>query len=129
MRVYLEGLAERSGLSVSLKIDDDLGRLPQDVETTIFRIVQESLTNVRRYARNAKAAVLIRRETGNIRVEIRDEGPGIQGFTSLDDQTFRTGVGIQGMRERTRQLNGQFELLSGPGGTAVRVLIPSQKPS
>jgi PAS domain S-box-containing protein len=129
IRVYLEGLAERSGLSVSLKIDDDLGRLPQDVETTIFRIVQESLTNVRRYAQTSKAAVLIRRESGNIQVEIRDEGRGIQGFTSLDDQTFRTGVGIQGMRERTRQLNGQFELLSGPGGTTVRVLIPSQQPS
>jgi signal transduction histidine kinase len=125
IRTYLEGLAERGGLSVNLRIDDDLAGLPQDVETAIFRIVQESLTNVRRYAQTKTATVLILREDGNIRVEIRDEGKGIPGFISVDDQTFRKGVGIQGMRERTRQLKGHFELLSGPAGTAVRVLLPS----
>jgi PAS domain S-box-containing protein len=124
LRIYLEGLAERGGLFVTLKIEDDLTGLPKDVETTIFRIIQESLTNVRRYAETRTAVVLIRRESENIRVEIRDDGRGILGFTSLDDQTFRTGVGIQGMRQRTRQLKGRFELVSGPGGTTVRVLLP-----
>jgi signal transduction histidine kinase len=101
-----------------------LEKLAREIETAIFRIVQESLTNVYRYARTKTATVLIRREPGNIRVEIWDEGRGIQGFTSLDDPTFKSGVGIRGMRERTRQLEGQFELLSGPGGTTVRVLLP-----
>jgi signal transduction histidine kinase len=124
LRSYVEGLAERGGLSVKLDLGPDLRRGPPEIETAIFRIVQESLTNAYRYAQTKTAAVLIRRESGTIRIEIRDEGRGIQGFTSLDDPTFKMGVGIRGIRERARQLKGQFELLSGPGGTTVRVLLP-----
>jgi PAS domain S-box-containing protein len=119
---YMDGVRERSGLTVFLQIDPELGRLSQDLEIAVFRIVQEALTNILRHARTSEAFVRIHLELASLLVEIEDRGRGIADFTSLDRQ--RMGVGLRGMRERVRRLSGQFQVLSGNNGTTVKATFP-----
>lgn len=126
LRQYTEGLFDRSGLAVHLQIDSNLRRLPRDVEATVFRIVQEALTNVHKHA-NAKAAtVQIAFGADRIHLVIEDKGTGIPGFLSLDSPNTRLGVGIQGMRERVRHLNGTFTIQSNTSGTVVSATLPAK---
>jgi len=122
LNIYLEGIKERSGLNVFLEIDSDLGRLSQDLEMAVFRIVQEALTNIHRHARTSEAFVRIHLELTSLSVEIKDQGQGIANFTSLDRQ--RLGVGLRGMRERVLRLSGQFQVRSGKNGTTVKATFP-----
>jgi signal transduction histidine kinase len=124
LRFYVEGLADRSGLMVELRVDPNLQRLPREVETTVFRIVQEALSNVHRHSKAKAAAVRVGLSSNGISVQIQDQGQGIPGFTSLDQTKFKVGVGIQGMQERIRQLKGTFEIKSGPGGTTLTAVLP-----
>jgi signal transduction histidine kinase len=122
LRVYIEGMRERMGLTVFLEIDPDLGRLPQDLEMAVFRIVQEALTNIHRHARTSEAFVRIHLELTSLRVEIEDRGQGIANFASLNEQ--RMGIGLTGMQERVLSLSGQFEVRSGEKGTMVKATFP-----
>jgi PAS domain S-box-containing protein len=124
LRWYVEGFAERSGVQVDLQLDGDFPRLSQEFETTIFRIVQESLTNIHRHSGSKSAALRIEHRLGNTRVEIRDEGRGIAQFDYSKNRPLKVGVGIQGMQERVRQLRGEFEIKSGKSGTTVVVVLP-----
>jgi PAS domain S-box-containing protein len=127
---FVEGFAERSRIPVDLKLAPDLGRLAPDLETTIFRVVQECLTNIHRHSGSPTAGITIRREGGNIRVEIRDWGKGMSlPFRTASSGSIRTGVGIQGMKERVRQLRGGFEMQSGSSGTLVTVRLPEESAS
>jgi PAS domain S-box-containing protein len=126
LRWYVEGFAERSGIKVDLQLDSNLPRLPQEVETTIFRIVQESLTNIHRHSGSKIASLRIEHGPQNTRVEIRDEGKGISQFDTAKNMPARAGVGIQGMQERVRQLQGKFEMMSGEKGTAIIVVLPNR---
>jgi signal transduction histidine kinase len=125
LRWYAKGFAERSGIEVEIEIPEDFGRASQEIETTVFRIVQEALTNVHRYSGSRTAKIRLRRKDGQISAEVRDEGcglamPGLAGIWHGPP-----GVGIAGMRERVKQLNGVFELESAPGtGTTVRATLP-----
>jgi len=119
---YIEGMRERSGLSVSVEIDPGLGRFSKDLETAVFRIVQESLTNIHRHAQTGEAFVRIYRNFTSLQVEIEDRGQGIKDFTSPNKQ--RIGVGLKGMRERVRQLFGHFDVRSGTNGTTVTATFP-----
>jgi signal transduction histidine kinase len=125
LRWYVEGFAQRSGIEVALELDSTLPRLPQEVETTVFRIVQESLTNIHRHAGAKKASLTVTHDQENTRVEIRDEGRGIAGFDRPQKTPMRVGVGIQGMQERVRQLRGKLEIESGEKGTKVSVVLPN----
>ena len=124
IRWYVEGFAERSGIQVDLELDPSLPRLPQEVETTIFRIVQESFTNIHRHSGSKKASLRIVHTPKHTRVEIRDEGRGITPFNVAKSLPIRAGVGIQGMQERVRQLHGKFEIQSGQNGTTIVVALP-----
>ncbi len=125
LRLYFEGMEERSGLVVTLDLDPRLNRLPDEVELTIFRVVQEALTNIHRHAQTNAASVRIFCDDGtNIQLEIQDRGKGIVGFTSLDSSALKVGVGMRGMRERIRQLNGQFEIVSDQNGTTLSASLP-----
>jgi signal transduction histidine kinase/DNA-binding response OmpR family regulator len=126
LRWYVEGFADRSGIQVDLQLDSKLPRLPQEVETTIFRIVQESLTNIHRHSGSKKASLRIDHDVESTRVEVRDEGKGISQFNSVKNMPIRAGVGIQGMQERVRQLQGKFEIKSGQTGTTVIVTLPNR---
>ncbi|HVO64804.1 MAG TPA: PAS domain S-box protein [Terriglobales bacterium] len=125
IRWYVERFSQRSKISVELHLASDLGRLPRDSETTIFRIVQESLTNVHRHSGSSTAEVRLTRQFGRIRVEICDNG---KGLASNNYHTYSgmvtPGVGIQGMRERVRQLGGQFDIRSGASGTSIVATLP-----
>jgi PAS domain S-box-containing protein len=125
VRWYVEGFAERSRIPVDLQLSPDLGRLSSDLETTIFRIIQEALTNVHRHSGSAIAAISITRTDNEVCLEVRDEGKGLSRDGRIKVQSPpRTGVGIQGMRERVRQLGGTFDIQSGPSGTSVVASFP-----
>jgi signal transduction histidine kinase len=125
LQQYVEGLFERSGLAVNLQIDPALERLPREVEATVFRIVQEALTNVHRHANTKTSVVRIRTSLNGIAVEIQDKGCGIPGFKSIDNPNVKLGVGIQGMRERVRHLRGSFDVQSSSSGTTINVVLPA----
>jgi PAS domain S-box-containing protein len=122
---YVRGFAERSGIQAIFEVPQDFQRLPQAIETTIFRIVQEALTNVHRYSGSRTAVVRLNAEAGRIHIEIADDGCGLPVISREGSKVIRFGVGIAGMRERVLQLNGKFEIEGTPGrGTTVRVELP-----
>jgi signal transduction histidine kinase len=126
LKWYFEGFAERSNIRVDLELDSKLPRLSQEMETAIFRIVQESLTNIHRHSGSASAAIRVSHDSGKTRVEIEDTGRGIDQFDAKRNLPIKLGVGVQGMQERVRQLRGQFELQSSPRGTKVAIVLPNQ---
>jgi len=132
LRLYLEGFTERSKIDVNFDIPDDFGRLSQDLETAIFRVVQEGLTNIHRHSESPDANVRISRFDDLVRVEIEDHGKGIppEKRQAMDSAGI-PGVGISGMRERIRQLGGSLQIHSnGTGkGTAIVALLPTARPS
>ena len=132
LRLYLEGFAERSKIKADLEIPNDFGRLSSDVETTVFRVVQECLTNIHRHSGSAIARVVISRVNYELRVEVRDEGKGISPYKRSEMETSgKAGVGIRGMRERIRQLGGSLEIgssLNGQGTIIVARLPVDRRP-
>jgi signal transduction histidine kinase len=130
---YVKGFSERSKIEIDLDIPEDFGRLPRDLETAVFRIVQECLTNIHRHADSQVAKIRIAQRDGHIQVEVKDQGKGIPALKRteiISSATGTPGVGIRGMRERLRQLGGTLELHSdGEGkGTLVAALLPVQAP-
>ncbi len=125
VREYLEGFAERSRMEVRLEIAEDFGRLPRDLETALFRIVQEGLTNVHRHSASRSVTVRIMRSSGRVSVAIADAGTGIPKQKIREIEAGRaSGVGLRGMRERVRQLGGSFRIRSSHKGTVVVTRLP-----
>ena len=124
---YVQGLLERSGLRVHLDISEDFGRLPRDMELVIFRLVQESLTNIHRHSESKTASIRIARESNQISLDIRDQGKGMSPARLAEIQSGRSGVGISGMRERLRQFEGTLNIESDSSGTRVFATIPFPK--
>ena len=122
LRWYVEGFAERSKIKVDLDFQGDFARLPRDLETAVFRVVQECLTNIHRHSESPVAKIRLRQSDGRVHIEVEDQGRGIPA-EKLSEVVSRgmPGVGIRGMRERLRQLGGSLEIRSdGPGkGTKV----------
>lgn len=121
---YIEGFAERSRIEVRLEIDPNLGRLSPEMEVTIFRVVQECLTNIHRHSGSKQAEIRLTGSPTDIRLEVRDYGKGLPGAEKTGRRPIRYGVGIQGMRERIRQLNGSFQIVSHDDGTVVSARLP-----
>lgn len=131
---YVKGFSERSKIEIDLDIPEDFSRLPRDLETAVFRIVQECLTNIHRHADSRVAKIRIAQRDGHIRVEVKDQGRGIPEHKRaeiISSTTGTPGVGIRGMRERLRQLGGTLELHSdGEGkGTLVCARLPIEAAS
>lgn len=122
---YVEGFGARSNIDVSLDFPPNLGRLSQDMETTIFRLIQESLTNIHRHSGSETASIRVVESEQEVSLEIRDEGKGLV-LTDHGSNKFRFGVGILGMKERVSLLGGTFEISSNPSGTTVRVVLPTK---
>jgi two-component system NarL family sensor kinase len=123
---FVEGFAKRSGINVKADIAESRERLPKKVEITLFRILQEGLTNVHRHSQASDAYVCFERRPDMVTLEIRDFGKGIRAdrLDRLRQTSAETGVGLSGMRERLRELNGQLEMDSNGQGTSVRATIP-----
>jgi PAS domain S-box-containing protein len=120
LRWYIEGMMQRSGVAITLSISKDFGRIGDDVELAIFRIVQECLTNIHRHSGSKKASIYLLRDAENIVLEIKDEGKGISPGKLAEIQSHRSGVGIAGIRERVLQFGGQMDIESSGKGTMVR---------
>jgi NO-binding membrane sensor protein with MHYT domain/two-component sensor histidine kinase len=130
IRDYVEGFAERSRVHVDLEIPADFGRLSREVETVIFRVVQECLTNIHRHSGSTVAQIRISHDESGVRVDVRDKGKGMSlQKRSEMELTGKAGVGIRGMRERLRQLGGTLQISSGQNGpgTAVEARLPTAK--
>ncbi len=124
---YAQGFETRTGIRVTVDVPSDLMRLSPETEVTLFRVVQESLTNIHRYANSPTAIIRVNVDAEEMTLEIIDHGKGME-VSAEAPETFsaeRPGVGIQGMRERMRQLSGRLEIVSVPDrGTRIIAILP-----
>lgn len=121
---YLDGLTKRSGIRTVLEVRPlDFPRLPEELETALYRIIQEALTNVYRHSGAKNAWVVLSKDDDRIIASVRDDGRGIPEQVALL-QPGTTGVGIGGMRQRLAELGGQLRLENHHPGTLVEVIVP-----
>jgi signal transduction histidine kinase len=125
IRLYVEGFAERSRMTVDLQLTDDFGRLSPELEIALFRVVQECLTNVHRHSDSRTAMVRVGRSAREVWLEVADEGTGMPQETILAIEAGRiSGIGLSGMRERIRQLGGSLKISSDGTATVVATRLP-----
>jgi two-component system NarL family sensor kinase len=127
---YVEGFAERSGIKASLDFARGPERLSIEIETALFRVLQEGLTNVHRYSGSSKVSVCFQHRADGLVLEIADRGCGISAelLQRLREGSAETGVGLAGMRERLDELNGTLEISSDGSGTTLRAIVPLTSP-
>lgn len=124
---YLEGFTKRSGIKTTFEVSPEFDRIPGDLELALFRVLQESLTNVHRHSGSSTAIVRLLTKEQAVVLQVIDEGKGTQSKNSEDgaqDWMGSFGVGLRGMNERLRQLGGSLELTSTQEGTTVRATFP-----
>jgi signal transduction histidine kinase len=125
LRWYVDGFSERSKIKVDLGIPEEFGRLSDEMEIAIFRMVQECLTNIHRHSGGTSAEIRMYEDDHQVLVVVQDEGKGIPPEKQLElSSSGRTGVGFRGMRERLRQLGGTLEIRSDGAGTTVTAALP-----
>jgi len=124
LRWYVEGFSLRSGISVRLDLSEELPRFPSEVETALFRIVQEGLTNVHRHSGGAKACVDLKMSAGHIYTTITDNGHGMSKEVLCTVVKGQGGVGLMGMYERVKQLGGTIHIDSDETGTTINAELP-----
>jgi signal transduction histidine kinase len=125
LRWYVEEFGDRSGIQVSLDCPESLARLPIELETALFRIVQECLGNVHRHSGSQIATIHLDIVDGQAHLEISDEGHGIPDGRQLELKSGgRSGVGLRGISERIAQFGGQLEIQSSNKGTTIVADIP-----
>jgi signal transduction histidine kinase len=124
---YLEGFAKRCGIKTTFDAPARFDRLPRDLELAVFRVLQESLTNVHRHSESPMAHVRLRIRERMVVLEIEDEGKGISPEILQppgQDCFVALGVGLRGMNERLQQLGGRLEVCSTTKGTTVSAVVP-----
>jgi hypothetical protein len=123
---YVEGFAQRSGMKVRLDFAPQVERLPDTIETALFRVLQESLTNVHRHSGSSEVEVRFLREAHVVILEVRDFGRGIPEklLRRLGQSVQDSGVGLAGMCERLNELKGDLEITSADPGTRLRAIVP-----
>jgi two-component system, NarL family, sensor kinase len=124
---YAEGFQRRTNIATEVEVASEVPRMSPDQEMALFRVLQESLTNVHRYSGSSKARIEVSFDGDNVRLQVSDFGKGIKpkALDSIKQEGSALGVGIRGMRERMRQLAGRLEISSRPGhGTRVVAILP-----
>ena len=137
---YVEGFARRSGLAIGLEARDDLERLPTEIETPLYRVVQEALSNVHRHSGSKSARIVLSKRANAVWLRIQDHGKGMTGAmaegegvgisgargisTNGTTALPELGVGIAGMRQRLRQIGGRLEIRSSARGTTITAVVP-----
>lgn len=126
---YINGFNKRSAIQVTLHLPESV-RLPGSVEIVLFRILQESLTNITKHAGSATVDVLLQLDQNVISLSVRDYGKGISAerLARMNGSGSDVGVGIAGMRERLNELGGRLEIESDSTGTLLKAFIPAPKP-
>jgi PAS domain S-box-containing protein len=129
IRSFVEGFSARTGVRIAVEIDADFPRFAPEVEIALFRVVQESLTNVHRHSGASRGSVTLGHTDAGISLSVRDFGRGMQSeILNSQDSKISLGVGILGMRERIRQLSGTLEISSHENqGTLVTVHLPLRR--
>lgn len=124
-RWYVDGFAQRSGIKVNFDVPAEIGRFPRTVETVLFRVVQEALTNVHKHSGASTVDIRGDVDAEQVWLEIRDNGKGIpEERRRALESSLGQGVGLAGMRERVRELGGNFKIESAQVGTVLTVTIP-----
>lgn len=128
---FVDGFGKRSGILVDLELPRNFARMPRDLETAIYRVVQECLTNIHRHSQSPVAAIRLSESAGSIVLEVSDQGKGMDQQKLSQIATSRApGVGLRGIRERIQNFQGDFEITSDANGTRIKVMIPLDgKPS
>jgi PAS domain S-box-containing protein len=126
LKWYVEGFSKRTGIEVNLIALEGIGRTTSEIETALFRIVQEGLTNIRRHSQSESASIRLQRDSREITLEIQDRGHGMNvgARGGLTEEMHELGVGIPGMRQRLRQLGGRLDITTDASGTLVTAVIP-----
>jgi len=124
LRWYIDGLNQRTPLKIDLSISEDFGRLSRETELAMFRIVQESLSNVLRHSGSDIAEIRVSRYDRGVTLEVEDHGRGIGTEKLAAINEGGSGVGVRGMRDRVRHLNGEMKLESTDSGTTVSISLP-----
>lgn len=128
VRWYAEGFSKRSGLKLRLELDEQTHRFGQDVETGLFRIIQEALTNVHRHSKAEAVQIKITARKGRLMLSIKDDGKGIPADALATTANGSQGVGLSSMRERSALLGGTFKVETDSSGTLIVVSVPIQIP-
>jgi signal transduction histidine kinase len=128
---YVDGFSRRSGIKVKLSVQENLGRLPSEVELTLYRIVQEGLTNILRYSGSTTGEITVFHDNERVTLTILDHGRGFppEVLEPHGKNGAAVGVGIPGMRERVRQLGGELQLESGDHSALIRTILPLTPPA
>ena len=124
VRWYVDGFSQRSKIKVDVEIPAELERLPRELELVIFRVVQESLTNIHRHSGSATAKICLSQTESAVKFEISDQGKGISEEKQQEMKAAKTGVGVRGMEERVRQFDGTLGIVSDGSGTTVVGVLP-----
>jgi PAS domain S-box-containing protein len=125
IRRYIDGYANRSGLTVTFRSSPKVDKLHFQMQRSLFRIVQEALANVHRHASASHVSINLRRVAGRIHLTITDDGRGIAGMLEDEASTpFRPGLGLHGIRARARQFGGDLKIRTGAHGTRIHVVAP-----
>ena len=128
LRWYLEGFNQRSGIETAIDVEPlDFSRLTPELETAIFRIIQESLSNVLRHAKARRAWVTLSANDGKVIATVRDDGRGIEKRV-VEQQPGSIGIGISGMSQRAKEFGGELRLAMAHPGTLVEIVMPSRTP-
>jgi|HubBroStandDraft_2_1064218.scaffolds.fasta_scaffold02293_6 signal transduction histidine kinase len=126
VRWYLDGLTKRSGIATSFEVQPaDFPRLTSGLETAIFRVIQEALTNVFRHSGATKTLVTLRQQEDQVMVTVGDDGKGV-GPEIAEMRVGSLGVGLAGMRQRAKEFGGELRLANANPGTLVEIVIPAQ---
>jgi len=124
LQFYLEGFTKRSGIEISLDVQPpNFPRLPLEMETAIFRIIQEALTNVFRHSEAREAWISLAKEDNQVVGIVRDNGKGIADEV-MEGRPDRIGIGIGGMRQRVKEFGGHLRIRNSNPGTIVEVTVP-----
>jgi len=124
---YINGFSQRTGLITSLRVTDELDDLPQCLQQSLLRIVQESLANVHRHASASRVTIKLQRRANRVHLLIADDGIGLRDAASMpptDEAILKLGIGIPGMTARARQLGGKLDVRSRTRGTLVHASLP-----
>lgn len=120
-----EGFAKRSNIEANITVDDFSGRLHKDSGLALFRVLQESLTNVHRHSNARKVRIDLNCKDGVAALQVADNGHGIsQGLLRRFQEGHGGGIGLAGMRERLADLRGKLYVDSNSSGTTIRATVP-----
>jgi len=126
---FIDGYTQRTGIDVDLELPPEVVRLPGDIELALYRVVQEGLTNIHLHSGSKEAQICLKCLPDQVVLTVADQGRGLPPnlLQRGGQRGAKVGVGISGMRERIRQLGGQFEIDTGGKGTTLRAIVPFEK--